>query len=169
MIVFDLQCMAGGHRFEGWFGSSEDYAAQAARGLLTCPVCGDAEVGKAVMAPAVGRKSNQLTPAARPAPPSVVTPAAPSSAPAAARPTPPLPPEAVAMLKAVAQAQAEALRHSTWVGDTFADDARAMHYGDKDVAPIHGKATPEEARELLDEGIAVAPLLIPVVPPGEAN
>jgi len=69
----------------------------------------------------------------------------------------------------VALAQAEAIKSSTWVGDSFADDARAMHYGDKDVAPIHGQATAQEAQELLDEGIAVAPLLIPVVPPGEAN
>jgi hypothetical protein len=81
----------------------------------------------------------------------------------------PLPPEAVAMLRAVALAQAEAIKSSTWVGTSFAEDARAMHYGDKDAAPIHGQATPEEARDLLEEGIAVAPLLIPVVPPGEAN
>jgi hypothetical protein len=73
------------------------------------------------------------------------------------------------MLRAVALAQAEAIKSSTWVGTSFAEDARAMHYGDKDAAPIHGQATPEEARDLLEEGIAVAPLLIPVVPPGEAN
>jgi hypothetical protein len=151
MIVFDLQCAGGQHRFEGWFSSSQDYASQQERGLVTCPVCGSGEVMKAVMAPAVGRKGNQA-----PALPTK------STTDAAAAPAVPAPAPA-------AQAQAEAIKSSTWVGDSFADDARAMHYGEKDAAPIHGQATPNEARELLEEGIAVAPLLIPVVPPGKAN
>ncbi|WP_062782430.1 DUF1178 family protein [Novosphingobium capsulatum] len=169
MIVFDLQCTGGQHRFEGWFASSADYARQQERGLVTCPMCGSGEVIKAVMAPAVGRKGNQAP--ALPVPsPADAAPAAPAAAaPAKSSPPAKLPPEAVAMLRAVALAQAEAIKSSTWVGDSFAEDARAMHYGEKDAAPIHGQATPQEARELLDEGIAVAPLLIPVVPPGEAN
>ena len=60
MIVFDLMCADQGHRFEGWFGSSRDYEDQQNRGLLDCPVCGSANVGKAAMAPNVGRKGNQL-------------------------------------------------------------------------------------------------------------
>ncbi|GHC93196.1 DUF1178 family protein [Novosphingobium pokkalii] len=168
MIVFDLQCSAGQHRFEGWFASSSDYAQQQERGLVTCPVCGSGEVVKAVMAPAVGRKGNQA-PALPVAAPADGAASAAVAAPAGAAPKAPLPPEAVAMLRAVALAQAEAIKSSTWVGTSFAEDARAMHYGDKDAAPIHGQATPEEARDLLEEGIAVAPLLIPVVPPGEAN
>src|SRR6185369_13993869 len=124
MIVFDLVCHSGGHRFEGWFGSSDDYAAQQERGLVTCPTCGSAEVGKAVMAPAVGRKGNQIA----------LAPAAPgkdSAAPAPVSAGTRLPPEAVRMLKAVAAMQAEALKSSTWVGDNFAEDAKAMHYGEK--------------------------------------
>lgn len=158
MIVFDLQCEPLGHRFEGWFGSSADYEDQRARGLVTCPSCGAGQVIKAVMAPNVGRKGNQL--------PASVAKA--ESAPAAMA-NPPLPSEAVAMLKAVAAMQAEAIKSSTWVGKNFAEDARAMHYGEKDAAPIHGKATPDEARELIDEGVAVMPLLVPFVPPEEAN
>lgn len=158
MIVFDLQCEPIGHRFEGWFGSSADYEDQRARGLVACPSCGSADVGKAVMAPNVGRKGNQMpAPATRQEP----------TAQAVANTT--LPPEAVAMLKAVAAMQAEAIKSSTWVGGNFAEDARAMHYGEKDVGAIHGQATLAEARELIDEGIPVAPLLIPVVPPEEAN
>lgn len=156
MIVFDLECRAAGHRFEGWFGSSDDYARQQERGLVSCPTCGSADVGKAVMAPAVGRKGNQMP--------------APVAAPAEKRPMAAgLPAEAVAVLKTIATMQAEAIKNSTWVGDKFADDARAMHYGEKDQALIHGQATPDEAMELLEEGIAVAPLLIPVVPPEQAN
>jgi hypothetical protein len=156
MIVFDLECRDNGHRFEGWFGSSDDYARQQERGLVTCPTCGSADVGKAVMAPAVGRKGNQLP--------------APSAKPAEKKPMAAgLPPKAAAMLRTIATMQAEAIKNSTWVGDKFADDARAMHYGEKDHALIHGQATPDEAQELLEEGIGVAPLLIPVVPPEQAN
>lgn len=158
MIVFDLQCGPLGHRFEGWFGSSQDYEDQRERGLVSCPTCGSADVTKAIMAPNVGRKGNQLR-ATRP----------PTQAENAAVANVPLPPEAVAMLKAVAAMQAEAIKSSTWVGESFAEDARAMHYGEKDVAAIHGRATADEARDLIDEGIAVAPLLIPIVPPEEAN
>lgn len=161
MIVFDLQCGPNGHRFEGWFGSSQDYESQQARGLVSCPTCGSPEVVKAVMAPNVGRKGNQLPVPTRTS--SEPAPTAQSMANA------PLPPEAVAMLKAVAAMQAEAIKSSTWVGEKFADDARAMHYGEKDPAAIHGRATLDEARELMEEGIPVAPLLVPVVPPEEAN
>lgn len=165
MIVFDLECRGGGHRFEGWFGSSDDFAQQQARGLLTCPTCGSGDVVKAVMAPHVGRKGNQMPAPAAPSQSAMAATGA-KSQPMA---TTPMPPEAVAMLKAVAAMQAEALKSSTWVGDNFAEDARAMHYGEKDVAPIHGQATPDEARELLEEGVEIAPILFPVTPPGEAH
>jgi hypothetical protein len=156
MIVFDLECRSGGHRFEGWFGSSEDFASQQGRGLVSCPECGSVDVGKAVMAPKVGRKGNQggeVVPAQRE---SV------SNGPA-------LPPEAVKMMKKLANMQAEALKESKWVGDKFADDARAMHYGEREMENIHGQATLAEAKELHDEGIEVAPLPFPVTPPGKAN
>ena len=58
MIVFDLSCDFG-HRFEGWFGSSSDFADQMDRGLVTCPECGSSEVIKAPMAPAVPAKGNR--------------------------------------------------------------------------------------------------------------
>ncbi len=80
-----------------------------------------------------------------------------------------IPPEAVKMMQAMAVMQAEALKQSRWVGDSFADDARAMHYGEREVEVIHGQATLQEAQELIDEGIEVAPLPFPVAPPGEAN
>ena len=57
MIVYDLICDHG-HRFEGWFGSSGDYAEQRERGLVSCPQCGSGEVTKAPMAPAVPAKGN---------------------------------------------------------------------------------------------------------------
>jgi hypothetical protein len=156
MIVFDLECRPGGHRFEGWFGSSEDFAAQQERGLVACPECASAEVIKAPMAPKLARKGNQLP-----------------SAPAPAVPQPmsnvPMPPETARMMRALATMQAEALKTSRWVGDDFAETSRAMHYGERDVETIHGQATFEEAKALHEEGIEVAPLLFPVAPPSDRN
>lgn len=160
MIVFDLECRTGQHRFEGWFGSSGDYASQQERGLVSCPQCGSADVVKAPMTPNLGRKGNQLA---------TTAPAKPQPMVQAAQGHPPLPAEALQMMRKLAAMQAEALKESRWVGDSFADDARAMHYGEREVETIHGQATIAEAQELLEEGIAVAPLPFPVAPPGEAN
>jgi len=157
MIVYDLECRAGGHRFEGWFGSSSDFAEQQDRGLVTCPECGSHDITKAVMAPAVGKKGNQASA-------SLPVPAKPE-----AMSTGKLPPEAAQMMAKLAKMQSDALKESRWVGEKFADDARAMHYGERDQEQIHGQATLEEAKDLLDEGIGVAPLPFPIAPPDETN
>jgi hypothetical protein len=65
--------------------------------------------------------------------------------------------------------QAELLRDSRWVGEEFADTARAMHHGEIDTSPVHGEATAEQARSLVDDGVPIAPLLLPVVPPNQVN
>ncbi len=153
MIVFDLRC-SGGHVFEAWFGSSAAFADQSAGGLLVCPICGDLEIEKAPMSPNVSAKGNRRSDV-RPAAPTV------SDVPS---------PEMVkAVLAKVAEAQAASLEHSTWVGSDFAKRARAMHAGDESAALIHGQATREQARDLIDDGVAVAPLLVPVVPPEVRN
>lgn len=161
MIVFDLECREGGHTFEGWFGSSDDFVRQQERGLVACPHCGSAEVGKAVMAPRVARKGNQLPEPARPGKARPMAPAPVSSA--------PLPPEAVAMMHKLATMQAEALKSSRFVGSSFAEDARAMHYGEREAEVIHGQTTLAEAKDMIEEGIAIAPLPFPVIPPEQAN
>lgn len=154
MIVYDLACTEG-HRFEGWFGSSADYEDQRARGLLMCPSCGSAQVAKAPMAPAVPAKGNQRQ-EVRP----------PESRPMA---NTPMPPEVQKALAALAKAQAEALKNSTWVGDKFAEETRKMHYGERDEVPIHGQASLAEAKALIEEGVPVAPLPFPVAPPEKLN
>ena len=73
------------------------------------------------------------------------------------------------MLKNRLERVLSALKDSTWVGEAFADQSRAMHYGEQDPAVIHGQATLEQARELFEEGIAVTPLPFPVAPPEELN
>jgi len=152
VIVFDLKC-AGGHVFEAWFGSSAAWEAQHAAGLVACPICGDGDVAKAVMAPNVAAKGNQRTAPVVPAP-SGETP----------------PPEVIkAAMEMIAAAQTKMLETSQWVGTAFADKARAMHLGEAPAEQIHGQATAEQAQELIEEGVPVAPLLVPVVPPEQCN
>ncbi len=69
----------------------------------------------------------------------------------------------------LAGAQSKALTSSPWVAAKFAEKAREMHYGETDEAPIHGRATRDEAEDMVAEGISVAPLLVPVAPPDELN
>jgi hypothetical protein len=138
MIIFDLKCAAQGHVFEAWFGSTEDYESQRARGLVACPICGASEVDKAPMAPNIPAKGAA--------------------------------PEAVkAVLADMAAAQKKMLAGSDFVGDKFADEARAIHLGESEARAIHGQATPQEAEDLRDEGIPVAPLPFPVPPPETEN
>jgi hypothetical protein len=146
MIVFDLKC-TGEHVFEAWFGSSTAFEEQRERGLIACPYCGVTDVTKAVMAPSIPAKGN--------------TRSTPSSLPT---------PEAMkAAFHALAAAQTKALETSEWVGRAFADRARAMHVGDAPVAPIHGQSTAAEVKDLVEEGVPIAPLIVPVVPPEALN
>ena len=138
MIVFDLKC-GGGHVFEAWFASGAAFDEQAAAGQVRCPLCDDAQVAKAVMAPRIPAKTNS-----RPA-------------------------DVKTAMRALAAAQAKALEGSEWVGNAFPDRARAMHAGDEAHAPIHGQASLAEAKALVDEGVAVAPLPLPVTPPERLN
>ena len=157
MIVYDLVC-DNAHRFEVWFRSSTDYADQQEKGFVSCPHCGSQNVTKAPMAPAVPAKGNARSPV-----PSAVEAAEPKVEGGK------LPEKVKAAMAALARVQAETIRDSTWVGADFAKQSREMHYGDRDEKLIHGRATREEARGLIEEGVGIAPLLVPVVPPEEAN
>lgn len=151
MIVFDLGCEHG-HVFEAWFGSSADFEDQKARGLLTCPVCDSGAVSKALMAPAIPAKGNR----GRAAPP-------PDEAPREA-PTPdaiaaaePAPGERLrSFMKGMADVQAKIESECDYVGRRFADEARAIHYGETEQRGIYGETTPVEADALRDEGVSVS-------------
>ena len=151
MIVFDLKCDARGHVFEAWFGSSSAFDDQKARGLLICPLCGDTAVTKALMAPNISAKGNSqsVIPLAKPAEPDAG--------------------EVKAMLSALAEAQSKVLKTSTWVGRDFDKQARAMDAGETDKTSIHGEVSKAEAKALIEDGIGVMPMLLPVVPPEQCN
>jgi hypothetical protein len=132
MIVFDLACRSAGHRFEGWFSSSDDFASQQQRGLITCPHCGSGDVVKAPMAPSVPRKGNQVARVVEQQSSHTDVPVAVNAA---------MPPEAIKMMKALAKMQAEAIKNSRNAGTAFVEEARSMHYGEREAEQIHGQAT----------------------------
>ncbi len=143
MKVLDLRCGAG-HAFEGWFASEDDYGAQRDRGLLDCPVCGNAEVARLPSAPRLNL-SHARAPDAPDAP----------DAPAASAPTMTAMSGQGAAVQRFVEAVAELLKNTQDVGDRFAEEARRIHYGQSDAKAIRGQTTREERESLADEGIEV--------------
>lgn len=152
MIRFTLACDAG-HTFESWFPSGSAYDAQVAGGLVTCPVCESPRIAKAPMAPAVAR-TDRDRPAAK-----GMEPTADAPPPAPAEASVPMIAEPERQLRALLRAvRAHVVATAEHVGDRFADEARAIHYGESEGRPIYGEASPQEARALAEEGIEVMPL-----------
>jgi len=157
MIVFDLLC-GEGHRFEGWFGSAEDFASQRDRKLLSCPSCGSAKVKRVPSATRANLGAPEPKPQPRPAKP----PAEPVKTPDMEGKDP----FAVAQML-YSRMLDELLTKSEDVGKEFPSEARKIFYNESPARAIRGQATNEQHEELLEEGIPVARL--PVPPTGKLN
>lgn len=158
MILYRL-CCAANHDFESWFRDSAAYDEQRARGLIACPVCGSAEVEKALMAPALGRGARKFAvePAAEVPVDEPAEVAVPAPQPVA------LVSEKEQQLRAILRAvRAHVVANSVDVGDEFATLARRMHEGEEEKRAIRGEATPDEVRALIEDEIEILPL--PVLP-----
>jgi hypothetical protein len=147
MIKYSLKCR-NGHEFESWFQNGAAFDDQATRGLIACPVCADTMVSKAIMAPALVAQSERR-PRSRP-PQEETTPVALID---------PAQEEQRALLRALRR---KILTEADDVGDRFPDEARRIHEGLTPERAIHGRATIEEAKALVQEGIGVLP--IPTLP-----
>jgi hypothetical protein len=152
MIHYNLRC-ARGHAFESWFQSSSAYETQEKRKLVNCPVCGSAEVERAIMAPQIVSKKGREVAVAAPAPATEV--ATPTS-------TPLLMAQERELRTKLKELRDHIVKNADNVGERFPNEARKMHYGDIEHRPIYGEASPDEARALIDEGVDVTPL--PVLP-----
>ena len=138
MILFSLKCNSG-HTFESWFKSNEAYDSLGSSGMISCPVCGSANVEKNMMAPQLHSRN----------PPEETEPRKPKAE--------------LSKPKSAAEQSLTELRKyiekkSEYVGKRFAHEARAIHLGDAPSRSIYGEAKIEEARTLLDEGVPVAPI-----------
>jgi len=146
MIKYNLICRHD-HEFEAWFSSSSNYETQRKKRQVQCPYCGSGKVEKAIMAPhvATSRKKDKIASKQK---------------------------EAMAMMNvAASKIRQEIEDKCDYVGEKFADEARAIHYGEKSERAIYGEATPSEAAELRDEGVGIAPLpdILAPKPPKKVN
>ncbi len=135
MIAYRLICSSG-HEFEGWFADSAAFDDQSAQGTLTCPLCGDREVKKTIMAPALKKSAKQL-PAT----------SAPNS-----------PPDPQKLRQFIAGYRKFVEENAEYVGPKFPEEARKIHYGEAEERHIYGESTLREARELIEEGVEIAPV-----------
>ena len=156
MIKYQLICDKS-HEFEGWFGGSAAFESQQESGLLTCPVCGSADVRRALMAPNLASPKTRKTdlaeqqPSAQPEP--QPQPQAPQQASAA------LPPAAARkmqeLMSEMRALQTKIREECRDVGNDFANEARKIHYGEVEPEGIYGQATAEEREALDEEGIEI--------------
>ena len=156
MIKYTLICDRK-HEFESWFADSAAFDKQAKRKLVACPVCDSVKVEKAIMAPRVAAKKGRV-PIEMPAP-AADAPATAASASAPVAMISPIEQEFRAKLKELRE---QLVKNSDNVGEKFPEEARKMHYGETEHRSIYGVASPDEAKELLEEGIECHPL--PVLP-----
>ncbi|MGH6876958.1 MAG: DUF1178 family protein [Rhizomicrobium sp.] len=153
MIVYALQCSYG-HGFEAWFSNSGAFEAQDAEGKLVCPVCETRCVTKALMAPAVtrgGSPASASQPVSQPVPPEERRSA---------------PEEMRKMRQFMTGLRKYVEQNADYVGPKFPEEARKIHYGETEERPIYGEASLKEVKELIEEGVEIAPL---PPDPSEAN
>jgi hypothetical protein len=158
MIRYALACEKG-HAFESWFQNSAAFDKQVKRGLVTCPVCNSAKVEKAIMAPRVsGAKKRGDEPPAPPPP----APTTPSPAPDVPAPVAMVSPQERELRGKLKELREHLIKNADHVGKKFPEETRKMHYGEIEHRSIYGEASPEQAKELHEEGIEFHPL--PILP-----
>jgi len=154
MIRYALACDKG-HGFDSWFADSSAFDKQAKRGLVTCPHCGSAKVEKAIMAPRISGagKRGAASQEAEVAPPTPLADKAPVAM---------ISPQEQEFRAKLKELREHIVKNADDVGQKFPEEARKMHYGETEHRSIYGVASPEDARELAEEGIEFMP--VPTLP-----
>ena len=155
MILYNLVCDRR-HEFESWFPNSAAYDKQVKRKLVSCPICGSAKVEKAIMAPRLARKDKST---------SITVPedaSPPANAPVANAPVAMMSPQEKEFRAKLKELRDHLTANADNVGKKFPEQARKMHYGEIEHRSIYGEASPQDAKELHEEGIEFHPL--PVLP-----
>lgn len=145
MKVLNLRC-AHEHRYEGWFASEEDFAAQAARSAVACPICGDTQTTRLPSAPHLNVARHGTSG---------------ETGTASGRAATATPSTEVTLQSQWLRAVRHVIRSTEDVGDRFPEEARRIHYGEIEERAIRGKASREDAAALREEGIEVMALPLP--------
>lgn len=148
MISFSLHC-AKDHEFEAWFGSSDDFDRQKDEGLLSCPMCGNEEVKKSLMAPNVSTSKSDDVP---------IQQAETKNDDGKSTHLAGINEAQKKLLPAMRELRSKLLESAEDVGNKFGEEARKIHYGEADARSIYGKTDAEDAAKLVEEGIEFVPL-----------
>ena len=127
MIKYNLACECG-KDFESWFSSSTEYDVLKKRKLVNCIYCNSTSVKKSIMSPNLPAKSQKKSKKVQ---------------------------LEQNIKKQLLNFRRYIEKNCKNVGDNFPQEARNIHYDKKTSKGIYGKATQEEANELLEEGIEV--------------
>ena len=149
LIVYNLRCVSG-HEFEGWFRNSAAFDEQNAGRKLVCPLCETRDVTKAPMAPALARGipvPKEAEASAYASPPHAPPPEEHS-----------VPQEMRKMRQFMTGLRKYVEQNADYVGTRFPDEARKIHYGETEERQIYGEASLKDVKELLEEGVDIAPL-----------
>ena len=130
MIKYNLKCEKD-HNFDAWFSDSSNFEQQNKKNLILCPKCSSTKIEKNIMAPNIGSKKQGYTNA--------------------------LKTEKI-IEKIIKNVRKHVEKNYEYVGNKFADEARAIHYGEKEEREIYGETSIEEAVDLIEEGVNVTPL-----------
>ena len=139
MIKYNLKC-ENNHNFDAWFSDSSNFEEQNKKNLIFCPKCNSTKIEKNIMAPNIGSKKQSYTNALK---------------------------TDKNYEKIIKNVRKHVEKNFEYVGDKFADEARAIHYGEKEEREIYGETSVEEAVDLIEEGVNVSP--IPGVDPKLKN
>ena len=139
MIKYNLKC-ENNHNFDAWFSDSSNFEEQNKKNLIFCPKCNSTRIEKNIMAPNIGSKKQSYTNALK---------------------------TEKNYEKIIKNVRKHVEKNFEYVGNKFADEARAIHYGEKEEREIYGETSVEEAVDLIEEGVNVSP--IPGVDPKLKN
>ncbi|MSO99118.1 MAG: DUF1178 family protein [Rhodospirillaceae bacterium] len=140
MILYDLICDRE-HQFDSWFRNSSVATKLVKAGQITCPTCGSTKVQKAIQSPRITTSKQRGKAPSLPVP--------------AEKPAAEVTQAMTKMTEAFNELRKTIEKNFDHVGDKFPDEARKIHYGETPERGIYGEATPEQAKELTDEGINV--------------
>lgn len=136
MIKFDLKC-ENEHIFEASFEDSKSFEKQRKKKLIECPYCSSLKISKSIMAPNVSSKSNnKIIKVAKKEQEKIFA----------------------TYNRQLKKLKSEIEKNYTYVGKKFPEEARKIHYGEKEDKPIYGEATEKESKDLIDEGISLVKL-----------
>lgn len=130
MIKYSLECNQS-HTFDAWFSDSLNFEKQNKNNQISCPNCSSMKIKKSIMAPSIPSKNYKSD----------------------------LLNEKKDKVEVVlSKVRKHVEDNFDYVGDKFADEARSMHYGEKEEREIYGETTIEDAVDLIEEGVNVKPM-----------